>query len=173
MATHFHDEYTGPRWTYGLLHRPISAYFIGSCGSGDLPHPILFSHRPSRDPRFRLHGEADWPCELPPDVARHHSPVLVSAPRTMVVHVNDAGGYDVYIGRAVRRRGFEGSKWGNPFPLAMGTREQVIEAFRRHLLESPDLLAALPELKGKRLGCWCKPKACHGDVLAELADGHC
>jgi hypothetical protein len=26
------------------------------------------------------------------------------------------------------------------------------------------------ELKGKVLGCWCKPDACHGDVLAELAD---
>lgn len=93
---------------------------------------------------------------------------------TTVVHVKD--GFDVYIGRAVRRRGFEGSKWANPFPLAMGTREQVIAAFRRHLLESPELLAALPELKGKRLGCWCKGTQgskdvpCHGDVLAELAD---
>lgn len=23
-------------------------------------------------------------------------------------------------------------------------------------------------LKGKTLGCWCKPEACHGDVLVEL-----
>jgi hypothetical protein len=28
----------------------------------------------------------------------------------------------------------------------------------------------LPDLKGKTLFCWCKPDACHGDVLAELAD---
>ena len=28
----------------------------------------------------------------------------------------------------------------------------------------------LPELKDKTLACWCKPKACHGDVLAKLAD---
>jgi Domain of unknown function (DUF4326) len=26
------------------------------------------------------------------------------------------------------------------------------------------------ELKGKKLGCWCKPNACHGNVLIELAD---
>ena len=26
----------------------------------------------------------------------------------------------------------------------------------------------LPELKGKSLGCWCKPEACHGDVLVRL-----
>jgi hypothetical protein len=32
-------------------------------------------------------------------------------------------------------------------------------------------MAQLPlELKGKTLGCRCKPNTCHGDVLAELAD---
>jgi hypothetical protein len=31
-------------------------------------------------------------------------------------------------------------------------------------------MAALPELRGKKLGCWCKPGPCHGDVLAELAN---
>lgn len=99
---------------------------------------------------------------------------------TTVVHVNDPAGFDVYIGRAVRRRGIPASKWGNPYPLAMGTREQVIEAYRRHLMVSPELLAALPELRGLRLGCWCAPKGvalsasdppvCHGQVLAALAD---
>ena len=28
----------------------------------------------------------------------------------------------------------------------------------------------LSELKGKRLGCWCKPAPCHGDVLVELIE---
>lgn len=99
-----------------------------------------------------------------------HPLIAPAATVTTVVHVNDPDGFDVYIGRVVRRRGFAGSKWGNPFPLAMGTRFEVIEAYRRHLLASPELLAALPELRGKRLGCWCAPKPCHGDVLAELAD---
>jgi hypothetical protein len=27
------------------------------------------------------------------------------------------------------------------------------------------------ELRHKILGCWCHPKACHGDVLAEIANG--
>ena len=26
------------------------------------------------------------------------------------------------------------------------------------------------ELKGKTLGCWCKPKKCHGDILLEIAN---
>jgi len=70
--------------------------------------------------------------------------------------------YDIYIGRP--------SKWGNPFQIGKdGTREQVIEKYREYILNNPYLLSCLPELKGKVLGCWCKPMACHGDVLKELA----
>ena len=35
---------------------------------------------------------------------------------------------------------------------------------------NPELLKAIPELKGKRLGCYCAPQSCHGDILAELAN---
>lgn len=71
--------------------------------------------------------------------------------------------YDVYIGRP--------SKWGNPFIVGIdGTREEVISKYRVWLCAQPHLLAALHELKGKVLACWCAPLACHGDVLAELAD---
>lgn len=70
---------------------------------------------------------------------------------------------DVYIGRP--------SKWGNPFRIGPdGTREEVVAKYRAWLLKQPHLLAALPELRGKTLGCWCAPQACHGDVLAELAN---
>jgi hypothetical protein len=37
-------------------------------------------------------------------------------------------------------------------------------------MSQPALIAALGELRGKVLGCWCKPALCHGDVLAEFAD---
>jgi len=70
--------------------------------------------------------------------------------------------YDIYIGRP--------SKWGNPFAIGRdGDRHEVIAKYREHLLANPVLMAALPELRGRILGCWCKPLACHGDVLAELA----
>jgi len=36
--------------------------------------------------------------------------------------------------------------------------------------EALAILRGLDELRGKRLGCICAPHACHGDVLAELAD---
>jgi hypothetical protein len=63
------------------------------------------------------------------------------------------------------------SIWGNPFRIGPdGTRHQVIQKYRAWILTQPHLLARLPELRGKVLGCWCAPQACHGDVLAELAD---
>jgi hypothetical protein len=80
---------------------------------------------------------------------------------TRVVHCRRER-YDVYIDRP--------SRWGNPFVVGRdGTREEVIAKYRQWLMGRPDLLARLGELRGKVLGCWCKPKACHGDVLAELA----
>ena len=32
------------------------------------------------------------------------------------------------------------------------------------------LMAALPELRGKDLLCWCAPEAYHGDLLLRLAN---
>jgi len=71
--------------------------------------------------------------------------------------------YDVYIGRP--------SKWGNPFVIGKdGDREGVINKYEAYIMNRPDLLDALSELRGMVLGCYCKPLACHGDVLARLAD---
>ena len=36
-----------------------------------------------------------------------------------------------------------------------------------HFSNSPDLMAGLGDLVGKELGCWCKPKPCHGDILVK------
>jgi len=81
----------------------------------------------------------------------------------LVVHCKRAP-YDVYIGRP--------SKWGNPFVVGKdGTRKEVIIKYLKWLKNQPELIAALPELKGKVLGCWCAPKECHGDMLARLANG--
>lgn len=64
------------------------------------------------------------------------------------------------------------TRWGNPYTIgADGGRENVIAKYRDELLPNePKLLARLPELKGKALGCWCWPRPCHADVLAELAN---
>lgn len=68
---------------------------------------------------------------------------------------------DIYIGRP--------NKWGNPFSIGKdGTREEVIIKYEEWIRNNPELLKDLHELKGKTLGCWCSPKACHGDVLINL-----
>ena len=80
----------------------------------------------------------------------------------MVVHCKRAP-HDVYVGRP--------SKWGNPFEIGKdGTREEVIAKYEAHLLATPALMDALPELRGKTLGCWCAPRACHADILTRLAN---
>lgn len=62
--------------------------------------------------------------------------------------------------------------WGNPFEMpADGDRATVIANYRDHYLpHKPGLLASLPDLRGKVLGCWCTPEACHGDVLKAWAE---
>ena len=72
--------------------------------------------------------------------------------------------YDVYIGRP--------SKWGNPFKIGRdGSRQEGILKYKYMIIANTELIKQIPlELRGKTLGCWCKPDACHGDVLAELAD---
>lgn len=84
--------------------------------------------------------------------------------RTTVVHCKKER-FDVLIDRT--------TKWGNPFIIGKdGTREEVIKKHMLWLLNQPELLADLHELKGKRLGCWCKPKNwCHGDNFVYLIEG--
>ena len=77
----------------------------------------------------------------------------------------------VYVGRRMARIGLAGSTWANPFKIGVdGARAEVIEKYRAWLFKQPELMAALPELRGKDLACWCAPEPCHGDVLLELAN---
>lgn len=79
--------------------------------------------------------------------------------------------FDVYIGRP--------GPWGNPFSHKDGTLAQfkvndLEEALSEHkvwFLRQPELVErAKQELKGKILGCWCKPGQCHGDILLKVAN---
>ena len=85
--------------------------------------------------------------------------------KTRVVHCKRSY-FDVYIGRP--------SKWGNPFTIGKdGSRDEVIKKYRKWIMlkNQSRLRESVGKLRGKVLGCWCSPKACHGDILAELADG--
>lgn len=80
---------------------------------------------------------------------------------TVDMRVSD---YDIRIDRA--------SEWGNPFHIGIdGSREEVIQKYKEWVIKQPHLMRGLKTLIGKRLGCWCSPNLCHGDVLVELIDG--
>jgi len=100
------------------------------------------------------------------------------AGKTTVIHIRDAPpGWKrddrfVYIGRRNFAENLEQSKWHNPTPLR--TREpQEREENLHQFIENFEISALrqqVGELKGKVLVCYCKPKACHGDVLAGAAN---
>lgn len=102
-----------------------------------------------------------------------------SSPPT-VVHLRRLKGQivqdcDVYIGRACNMGGWRlnQSKWYNPYSVKQYGRDGAIERYRTYLESNEKkLLDDLHELAGKRLGCWCKPARCHGDVLRELFKQH-
>ena len=88
---------------------------------------------------------------------------------TTIVNKHHKLPYDVYIGR--------GSPFGNPYVIGVdGTREEVIskyiEYFNARVEQEEDFKKSVLALKGKRLACFCHPKACHGDVIIKyLEDG--
>lgn len=83
--------------------------------------------------------------------------------------------YDVYIGR---NRFGKVSKvpgtygWlGNPYDAKIYGLDQAIRLYRIYLLnrlQDPVFLKEFVKLRGKKLGCFCKPKPCHGDVIVEI-----
>jgi hypothetical protein len=69
-----------------------------------------------------------------------------------------------YIGR--------GSYWGNPYSMYEegDSREEVIRKYKYDFDYEKFLnkdKSEIYKLAGKRLGCFCKPHSCHGDVLAD------
>lgn len=73
--------------------------------------------------------------------------------------------YDVYGGR--------GSPLGNPFSAKTMGRLKAIEMYHKHYFPAMRRDGRITDdylrsLKGKRLGCHCKPQPCHLDKVAEI-----
>ncbi len=90
------------------------------------------------------------------------TPHLISAKRKTTVVNKYKEPYDVYIGR--------GSPFGNPYSVKQYGREICINMYKIRFLryiKDEDFRKLVFELKGKTLGCYCKPKKCHGDIIVE------
>ena len=89
---------------------------------------------------------------------------------------------NIYIGRNAGKytqRGVQESKWANPFicldwdvAKAEWAVEDLMRCYEKYVRKNPMLMNSLHELEGKKLGCWCKPGPCHGDVLLKIFHEH-
>ena len=75
---------------------------------------------------------------------------------------------DIFIGRP--------SDFGNPYKIGEWgkDREAVVALYRAYFYEKLKFdyfREAVEKLRGKKLGCFCKPLACHGDVIVEYLEG--
>ena len=99
---------------------------------------------------------------------------------TTVVNLNNNEDCDVYIGRA--GKGYDGY-FGNPIVrgkecCVCGDKhfdnESIVACYRKRfyrMIEEDEVFAErISQLKGKRLGCFCKPDHCHGDVIADYLE---
>jgi len=87
-------------------------------------------------------------------------------PKTTVVNIKNER-CDVKIDRT--------TPFGNPYRSGIdGDRKQVIEKYRIYFynkLNNDWFRDKVLLLKGKRLGCHCKPLGCHGDVIIQYLEG--
>ena len=83
--------------------------------------------------------------------------------------------YDVYIGRS--RKGEPFNKWCNPFVIDKSnpnSLSEVLDKYRKYLwkeIKSGNITVEdLKNLDVKVLGCFCKPKDCHGDIIIKAVE---
>lgn len=98
---------------------------------------------------------------------------LTGEPKTELVNVSRHGKDGV---RMIDRD----TRFGNQFRLKEDggeyTREESVAQyeswFKEKVQSDDDFRAAVEELRGETLGCWCKPKPCHGDVILAYLRGN-
>jgi len=116
-----------------------------------------------------------------PDSTDTTQRTLTGEPTTEVVNQKHTDDFDVDIGRANRGRNnmnntpiSEPGWLGNPYPKSDHGRGKCIDLFREDFVErlqdDPEFRTAVEDLEGKTLGCYCKPAACHGDVILEFIE---
>jgi hypothetical protein len=103
--------------------------------------------------------------------------------RTTVVNIKTAArGSYVYIGRA--GRGKDGT-FGNPIIVGKKCQQcrkvhrfpsDTLRCFAHYFADKlnhdREFRGLVGTLKGKRLGCFCTPKPCHGQIIAAYCDSY-
>lgn len=81
---------------------------------------------------------------------------------------------NVYIGPHSKLPNHPESEWAVPPSLNKGSRSVISEMYEEWLLlkmaNDHCMFNRIKLLRGKRLGCWCHPLECHGDVIVDILD---
>jgi len=176
------------------------AYVCNSCGTEiwkvgvriyiDAKYLPFLVARDKRVTHYAAEFYGDWVRELLVNAKnwaaeKGPSAMLADGPkeaRTRLVNIGREP-CDTYIGRGPwgsiplepEMKGY----FGNPFVMKDASdpeeRRKVLVEYRnwflKRVLEDPVFATAVATLKGKRLGCFCTPAACHGDVIAAWLEG--
>lgn len=129
--------------------------------SSEYTHVVIFDDNETFTKEISMFKETKIPVRIIPIkitkvINIHHHPEFTN--------IKKSDDYE-YIGR--------GSVWGNPYAMngsEIESREDVISKFKYDF--DKDILmkakkADSVKLMGKKLGCFCKPYACHGDIIAD------
>lgn len=94
--------------------------------------------------------------------------------RTTVVNLYKRA-YDEYIGRQNNKLKLPKSQWANPYRIKRGAtdaeRDLCLLRYAAYI-QREKMWRNIATLEGQRLGCYCHPKSCHGDVLMQMANAY-
>jgi len=87
--------------------------------------------------------------------------------KTKVINIKK-GKCDIYIGRP--------SIFGNPYTIGRdGDRNEVVKQYKIYFYDriekDKDFKESISWLKGKKIGCYCYPLPCHGDIIVKYLEG--
>lgn len=130
-----------------------------------LTHYYVYNDKIVRVPK------ADWIIDFLESIKSENN---LTEQKTRVVNIRKSK-YNIYIGRAGHgQTGY----FGNPHPVGyceickkIHDREEALSEFKKYFYQKiasdPTFKERVLSMKGKTLGCFCKPNNCHGDIYVE------
>ena len=92
--------------------------------------------------------------------------ILVNLSGKDIQKWKDEDSNNVYIGRP--SGDIDGSLFQNPYSLNDFDRATAISKYKEHIFSKPELMNEVESLRGKKLGCYCYPEDCHGQILIDI-----
>ncbi len=154
------DENSFVQRYFNEAHPDVLLSELTNLDCSDITHGIIFDDGEEFVEEIKILEEKGIPLRL---IKINITRVINIKRQPELAHANSTSTYE-YIGR--------GSYWGNPYSMYEegDSREEVIRKYKYDFdyEKFPNKeKSEVYKLAGKRLGCFCKPHCCHGDILAD------